>query len=255
MGVDLGRKMLAAYAIVKDGKVLYRNFAESKSITKMLYKLYDEITELQKQGKQNRKILREKFNKIKQLTKNSTHETANRLIWARQYYNSQLILENLKGLRSIPKKKVQQYKRISDLLTYKSQLKGFKLNYYNPPKAYYEIFPSQTSKLCSKCGYTHEENRQLKISQEKFKCVKCGFEINADLNASTNIARLGEYNYKYKEHVTDFDEYLIKFANCNSANFEKYRKERKHRYILKSITRLIDKKIKLKQKQGKEFLF
>lgn len=48
-----------------------------------------------------------------------------------------------------------------------------------------EVDPSFTSQRCSVCGYIHEDNRQ---SQEKFKCVRCGVELNADWNAARNIA-------------------------------------------------------------------
>jgi transposase len=41
-----------------------------------------------------------------------------------------------------------------------------------------------TSKQCSKCGCIHDDNR---LTQEEFKCVECGYENNADANASDNI--------------------------------------------------------------------
>ena len=41
-----------------------------------------------------------------------------------------------------------------------------------------------TSQQCSCCGYIHKNNRK---TQEKFKCIHCGYEKNADLNASINI--------------------------------------------------------------------
>ena len=41
-----------------------------------------------------------------------------------------------------------------------------------------------TSQQCSKCGYIHKDNRK---TQEKFKCIHCGYKENADLNASINI--------------------------------------------------------------------
>ena len=41
-----------------------------------------------------------------------------------------------------------------------------------------------TSQQCSKCGYIHKNNRK---TQERFKCICCGYEENADLNASINI--------------------------------------------------------------------
>ena len=47
------------------------------------------------------------------------------------------------------------------------------------------IKPYKTSQRCSKCGYIHPDNR---LEQATFKCLKCGFETNADYNASQNIA-------------------------------------------------------------------
>lgn len=51
-----------------------------------------------------------------------------------------------------------------------------------------KVNPRYTSKRCSKCGNIHEENRDCKNNQAKFKCVVCGHEENADINASKNIA-------------------------------------------------------------------
>ncbi len=42
----------------------------------------------------------------------------------------------------------------------------------------------QTSQTCSKCGHVSRSNRKGK----QFKCVHCGFSLDADLNASRNIA-------------------------------------------------------------------
>ncbi len=49
----------------------------------------------------------------------------------------------------------------------------------------YFIEPRNTSKMCSKCGFVSTDNRK----NEKFICIKCGYEANADFNASQNIAR------------------------------------------------------------------
>lgn len=46
------------------------------------------------------------------------------------------------------------------------------------------IDPRYTSHTCSKCGFRKRENR----NGRSFKCKSCGFQIDADLNASRNIA-------------------------------------------------------------------
>lgn len=52
-----------------------------------------------------------------------------------------------------------------------------------------EVNAAYTSQQCSNCGHTSKKNRK---TQEKFSCVKCGFEANADWNASVNIKNRAE---------------------------------------------------------------
>jgi len=49
------------------------------------------------------------------------------------------------------------------------------------------INPRRTSQRCSRCGYTNKANRK----GAWFKCEQCGFQLDADLNASRNIGALG----------------------------------------------------------------
>ena len=53
------------------------------------------------------------------------------------------------------------------------------------------VNPEHTSQRCSKCGYVDKNNRHGSV----FKCINCGFELNADLNASRNIEVLGKSEY------------------------------------------------------------
>ena len=49
--------------------------------------------------------------------------------------------------------------------------------------------PSQnTSRRCPACGTVSAENRK---TQEKFRCVQCGFTANADFVAAVNIKEAG----------------------------------------------------------------
>lgn len=51
-----------------------------------------------------------------------------------------------------------------------------------------KINPKYTSQRCSRCGNIDSNNRK---TQEKFICTKCGYKVNADYNASQNIAIKG----------------------------------------------------------------
>ena len=44
--------------------------------------------------------------------------------------------------------------------------------------------PQNTSRTCLGCDHVSADNRK---TQARFKCVKCGFEDNADLVAAKNI--------------------------------------------------------------------
>lgn len=47
--------------------------------------------------------------------------------------------------------------------------------------AIYAVWPQGSSQTCSACGYRHRENRE---SQARFRCLQCGYEDNADVNAA-----------------------------------------------------------------------
>jgi IS605 OrfB family transposase len=53
-----------------------------------------------------------------------------------------------------------------------------------------KVSPAYTSQTCSNCGSLHRENRS---SQERFRCIDCGYSTNADYNAALNIDRKGCY--------------------------------------------------------------
>ncbi|TCC04461.1 transposase [Kribbella soli] len=48
-----------------------------------------------------------------------------------------------------------------------------------------KVDPAYTSQTCSSCGHCAPENRE---SQAVFRCVACGHQANADVNAAVNIA-------------------------------------------------------------------
>jgi IS605 OrfB family transposase len=67
-------------------------------------------------------------------------------------------------------------------IAYKAESKG---------KLIVEVNPRHTSQRCCTCGFVHGWNRH----GLRFRCGNCGFELNADLNASRNIKVLGKSEY------------------------------------------------------------
>ena len=59
------------------------------------------------------------------------------------------------------------------------------------------INPAFTSIDCSKCGHRHVNNR----SSEKFRCLDCEMEMDADLNAAINIRNRGANSHSVKKYL------------------------------------------------------
>lgn len=86
------------------------------------------------------------------------------------------------------------YYELQKMIEYKAEREGIKVRY---------VDPAYTSQTCSKCGHVDKENRP---TQAKFKCVNCGLELNADHNASINIARSDNFVNKKKKKKEDKQE-------------------------------------------------
>lgn len=68
------------------------------------------------------------------------------------------------------------FRPLQQFIEYKAEALGKTVVYVNP---------AYTSKTCSRCGERGIRKGSI------FKCQHCGFELNADLNASRNIAQKG----------------------------------------------------------------
>ncbi len=98
---------------------------------------------------------------------------------------STLVIENLTYIRdrATMKKHTENQRRLHSwsfaqfhgFLSYKAQERGITV---------VKIDPRHTSQTCSHCGYQARNNRR---SQSLFLCRKCGYSLNADLNAAVNI--------------------------------------------------------------------
>jgi putative transposase len=62
-----------------------------------------------------------------------------------------------------------------------------------------KINPAFTSQTCPACGYCAAESRE---SQSRFRCIACGFQANADVNAAMNIALGHRVNARGGDRVT-----------------------------------------------------
>lgn len=70
---------------------------------------------------------------------------------------------------------VWAFRRLYEYVKYKAAEYGIRTR---------QVDPAYTSQRCSKCGHTDRGNR---LTQDRFCCRMCGYEIHADYNAAKNI--------------------------------------------------------------------
>ncbi len=191
VGVDMG---LELFAQLSDGLTIQNPRTLKKYKTKLL-KASRSLSK-KKKGSKNKDKARKKLGKIHEKVVNTRldfmHNQANFII---QNYDliaiEKLLIANMtkssKGTLENPGKMVKQKSGLNRSILDASWGKFFEILIYKAEEAnkiVQQVNPQYTSQKCSSCGFVFSENRE---SQSIFNCKNCGFEINADLNASINI--------------------------------------------------------------------
>lgn len=97
-----------------------------------------------------------------------------------------IVIENLNGVKTGKKYFNNKTQRWSYKKTINKILRMCEVNGIDVEK----VSPLYTSQTCSKCGNIDKLSR----NGEKYKCIACLYEIDADYNASINIRNRGEYS-------------------------------------------------------------
>jgi len=125
-----------------------------------------------------------------------------------------IVLEKLKGIRertTVKKKDRFQHNswsfyQLEQFLTYKAEAKGITVDH---------VSARYTSRGCNKCGHIARGNRTC---QSRFKCKKCGYQCNADLNAAFNISQ--NYLREHQDAICYPDGGLINDPNAPLSRVE-----------------------------------
>lgn len=191
VGVDMG---LELFAQLSDG-ITIQNPRTLKKYKSKLLKANRNLSK-KKKGSKNKDKARKRVAKIHEKVVNTRldfmHNQANFII---QNYDliavEKLLISNMtkssKGTLENPGKMVKQKSGLNRSILDASWGKFFEILIYKAEEAnkiVQQVNPQYTSQKCSSCGFVFSENRE---SQSIFNCKNCGFQINADLNASINI--------------------------------------------------------------------
>ena len=170
LGVDLGVNNLA---VTSD-----RQFFKSSQVKQIKRKFRFLRSKLQAKGTRSSKRLLKKISgKEKRFMAWINHKISKDIVST--FDGNKIVMENLKGIRKIRRGKRMNYWisnwsffQLQSFIQYKSERKGIE---------FVKVKPNYTSQICSKCGHLGSR------SGCSFVC-HCGFSLNADLNASLNLA-------------------------------------------------------------------
>lgn len=134
------------------------------------------------------------------------HTIAKHIVQSAKKQGKGIAIEDLTNIRFTSKRRSKKFRtklgrwsfgQLRSFLEYKSALSGVKL---------VVVEPAYTSKTCSVCH--HIGNR----CNKSFKCNNCGNDMDADVNASLNIATLG----RVVNHAGELDMYSCSIHHLSS---------------------------------------
>jgi len=180
VGVDRGIKKLA---VTSDKR--FFGGGHVKQVSRRYKRLRSILQSKKHSGKRHLKKISHKENRFR---RDVNHVISKKLVSTLET-GTTIVLEKLKGIREKTIKKRRKknryehsswsYFQLEEFLKYKAAEKGLDIQY---------VDARYTSRGCSKCKHIARSNR---LSQSRFRCKKCGYQLNADLNASFNIV----FNY------------------------------------------------------------
>jgi putative transposase len=171
-----------------------------------LSKLISRITSLQQRlshkqkGSNNRRKAQQKLSAAHRKLRNTRHDFLHKTSTTLAKNHSYIVMEDLKvtnmmrsarGTKEKPGKCVKAKSSLNRSIAQQAwstfrNLLAYKLNWLNGELRL--VDPRHTSQTCPQCLTTDRLNRK---SQSRFQCISCGHTANADVNAATNILRLG----------------------------------------------------------------
>jgi putative transposase len=183
LGIDRGAAKLGSATVIDgSGRVLVSKLElEGTAFAAEMKRLRSKIANLQKRGRRTGKVFKLRGRKADEVI----GEYANRVIQTAREHRSQIAIEQIKGTTMARFLTQSQFAKLKSALTYKSERVGL--------PAPIEVPPAYTSQTCAKCGHTAKENRPRQDAEGRniqgvFRCVACGYQANADDNASEVIA-------------------------------------------------------------------
>jgi len=197
LGIDIGSRTLAATTTLKPGKheedvIIGQHYfgrdmwnrQRNISLRRGKLKSHLDKDDTSKEGKKKAKRLLRKLNrKETNYVKTRSFQIAHEITNMAAKNDCTISIENLNGLKD--KKGTRRANRKKNRIPYSIFQSAIEDVSARKGVQVVKVKPHYTSQTCSRCGKKGKRSENLKM----FKCERCGYHVNADRNASVNIAR------------------------------------------------------------------
>lgn len=186
-GIDRG---ITNIAVISNSEGDLNKFFGGKKVKQVVKKHGKLRRSLQKKGtKSAKRHLRKLSGKERRFRADINHQISKQIVSLLSQGDT-IVLEDLSGIRNQRlRKQIRKlvnnwsFFQLEQFIIYKALSEGISVIKVG---AYY------TSQTCSCCGHCEKANRK----NSNFICKKCGYKLNADLNAGRNISKRGLEGYK-----------------------------------------------------------
>jgi len=203
VGVDVGAKRLAAVSIInREGKVLKQLYL-GEDVGDRQRDVCLRRSKLKSYADKGSRYAKQALRRLRRYESNYATtrcwQVAHEIVELAERYNAFIAVENLKHLNKARgnrkgnrKAKRMPYHKFRVALESVAGQNGILV---------IAVYPRDTSHICSRCGNKGVRNGSI------FRCSNCGYEANADRNASVNIAiRAGVKHPKTKGFFAQFSD-------------------------------------------------
>jgi len=203
IGVDIGVKRLATVSVIgKEGRVLKQLYF-GQDVGDRQRDISLRRSKLQNYRDKGSRYARKALRRLRKAEGNYTTtrcwQVAHEIVKLAEQYNAFIAVEDLKGLKNA--KANRKGNRKAKRMPYRRFRAALESVAGQSNRLVVAVHPRGTSHICSRCGGKGVRK------EATFKCPNCGYEANADRNASVNIAiRAGMNHPKTKRFFAQFSD-------------------------------------------------
>jgi putative transposase len=182
----------------RDDKELKRLEKKAKYYQKKMDRIITESLKTKKPLTQSKNFQKTKIKsqkvwmKIEEIREHQVHEITSYLVQNYRY----ICIEDLKSSNLQKNRHLAKSVGESMFYEFRRQLE-YKSKYYGNTLIIVDrFFPS--TQICSECGHRKEGENKLKLKQNTYRCKKCGYHENRDINAARNLMKYGQEFIKHQ---------------------------------------------------------